>query len=224
MQILLILLCLFGNTEFFNKHGKKIAEDKHGKDGKISIITDKKAAKLLAQKYKNGELVTKTNPRITVEVTKIVLEEALHTLKRTENNGGLREECSIVTAQGEILRGETGALPNKKGVATTTLPLLKRDKNRQKATSIHSHPLKIQVGNKTVYPQVTNPSFDIDLWTFPKYGTNIIVGNIHQPSTSLVGTKKTTTVPSKGVAIYKKGRGEKPVLVLTKRVVKKIIY
>ena len=36
MQILIILFTLFGNTELFNKTGKKISEDKHGKDGTVT--------------------------------------------------------------------------------------------------------------------------------------------------------------------------------------------
>jgi hypothetical protein len=227
MQILLILLCLFGNTEFFNKHGKKIGEDKHGKDEKIAIIIDKKVAKLIAQEYQDGKLVSKTNPRITIKTTKTVLKEALHTLERTENNGGLREECSIVTAEGKIFRAETGDLPDIKNgvqVAEVALPKLTKRNQTRNATSIHSHLTKLELKGQFFYPQtIVNPSFDPDLWAFANYGTNIIVGNLRQSYITWVGNEMVTMNSPKGIAIYKKGRGDKAVLVLSRRVVQKIL-
>ena len=183
MQILIILFSLFGNTELFNKQGKKISEDKQGKDGIVSIIKERKVAKTIAQNFKKGELATKMDVNKGIKTTKVVLFESLHTLKRTENNGGLREECSVVTATGRIVRGKTGDLPEIKNsipAANTILPQLRRNESKQNATSIHSHPLKILVGNKIFYPLATNPSFEIDLWTFPYYETNIIVGNLRK--------------------------------------------
>lgn len=226
MQLLLILFSLFGSTELFNKHGRKISEDKHGKDGTVSIIEDRKVAKTIAKNFKEGKLATKTDVNKGIQTTKVVLSEALHTLERTENNGGLREECSVVTSAGRVVRGKTGnspSLKNRVSIGGATLPKLTKKENKQNATSIHSHPLKIQIEGIIFYPEAVKPSFDVDLFTFPKYGTNIIVGNLHQPYAVLVGGEIITIMPLKGVAIYKKGKGEKPVLVLNERIIEKVI-
>ena len=54
-------------------------------------------------------------------------------LRKNKNNGGLREECSIVTSTGKIFRGETGVFPDiKNGIpdASVTLPQLARRKEK----------------------------------------------------------------------------------------------
>ena len=227
MQILFILISLFGSTELFNKHGKKISEDKQGKDGTVSIIKDRKIAKTIAQNFKDGKLATKKEVNTGIKTTKVVLSEALHTLKRTENNGGLREECSVVTATGRVVRGETGDFSDIKNnihIAEVELPKLSNNESTKNATSIHSHLIEVKIENSYFYSHIiTNPSFDPDLWTFTNYGTNIIVGNLKNSYVIWTKNEFVTINSSKGLAIYKKGRGDKPVLVLRERAVVKII-
>lgn len=227
MQVLFVLLSLFGNTELFNKHGKKIGEDKNRNDGKVSIITDRKAIKRIAYNFKNGGLASKSDINDGIRTTKTVLTEALHILKRTESNGGLREECSVVTAKGRVVRGKTGDLPdinNGIQVAETMLPRLLKNEKRKRATSIHSHPLVVRIKNETYYPHiVTNPSFNPDLWTFAYYETNIIVGNLQKERVILTSTGIVKISSSKGIAIYKKGKGDKAVLILKEKAVQRII-
>ena len=214
-------------TELFNTNGKKIGEDKKGKDGTVSIILDRKKAKQIADNYKKGILVSKNEVNAGVLLTKVILEEALNVLKRTENNGGLREECSIITETGKVIKGKRGELPKVKNgvqIAETSLPKLSDDESMKSIATIHSHPILVQELNGFYYPQTaTEPTFHPDLWVFVWYKTNIIVGNLVKPNIRLGAGKVYVSKPKRGAAIYKRCQGDKPVLILGEKAIEKII-
>jgi uncharacterized protein RhaS with RHS repeats len=217
-------------TELFDENGKKIGEDKNGNDGNVSIITDKKEVKRIRDNTKNGQLATAEDVASGVQTTKTVLTEALDVLARTEANGGLREEVSLVTGDGQIVRGETGSEPKVENIggtlvqtAETKVPDLPEGANASGATTIHSHPTKIVEQDGQAFPQSASTPSGADRSTFKNYGTNIIVGPIGvatSVSRNASGSLVTTPSRSNGAVIY---QGGKTPAEIRERAVKKII-
>ncbi len=217
-------------TELYNENGEKIGEDEAGNDGKVSIITNKDEAKRIKKEYKGGATATAEDVSKGIRTTKTVLGEALNVLERAEDNGGLREESSVVTGSGEIIRGETGPEPKVETVmdvavqtAPSTVPSLPDGQKSTEATSIHSHPIKVQEKDGNYFPQAATYRSDQDQSTFIKYGTNIVVGNLSKPSISRNQSGQiTVSKPVTGAAIYI-GNGATPRVTLTKSAMQKII-
>ena len=162
------------DTEIFDVKGKKIGEDKDGKDGKVAMVTND-----VAKALKKGEISAEGAVEKAFLATSLaVLEEALNVLSRTYVNGGLTEEGSVVTPEGEVFEGETGSQPKKgEKQAGTNLPFVEGEDN----TSIHSHIVKI-----TPWGDGSNARTPTDedlLIAFPLYKQNVIVGKIGEPKT-----------------------------------------
>ena len=75
-------------------------------------------------------------------------------LKRTLDNGGLREETSVVTPEGEVFRGKTGDY-SEGGITKSKLPAVVGENN----TSIHSHRTAVTVtgGDNALEPGPEDP-------------------------------------------------------------------
>ncbi len=211
-------------TELFDKSGRKIGEDENGDDGNVSIITNKADVRRISHNTKIGKLATAEDVSKGVKTTKTVFTEVLNVLERTEENGGLREEVSVVTGDGEIVRGETELPTIENGVQTaeTIIPELPDGTRRSQSTTIHSHPTTVQIEGQTTFPQVaTTPSFQ-DRIIFAGFGTNIIVGNITTPK--LINDKGTIKASSatKGASIFV-GFTSSPSVTLKRKAIRKII-
>lgn len=217
-------------TEIFDLNGKKVGEDENGNDGNVSIATDRQEAKRIAKDYKNGGIATAEDVASGIQTTKTVLGEALDVLNRTEANGGLREEVSVVTGEGEIVRGETGPEPKIESVggvlvqtAETKVPALPEGAKASDVTTIHSHPTKIVEQDGQAFPQSASTPSGADRSTFKNYGTNIIVGPIgvaKSVSRDASGNLATTPSRSNGAVIYQRGKAPAEI---RRRAVRKII-
>lgn len=217
-------------TELYNEDGKKIGEDKNGNDGNVSIILNKDNAKRIAKDYKEGGIATEGDVNSGVKTTKSVLTEALDVLKRTEDNGGLKEESSAVTENGEVIRGQTGSEPDyektKNGITVQTasgsMPVLPEGTNKSNATLIHSHPTTVAEHDGQYFPQsASSPSGLADWTTFLSYGTNIIVGKLGNLSSIEKNSDGTVKDNRKSGAVFFNSRSVQK-LALTKDAMKKI--
>lgn|GEM_PF-2876740 len=148
-------------------------------------------------------------------------------LKRAEDNGGLKEESSIVTKTGFVQWGSPGDEPKiKNGVQTASdkLPeLLPGTSTNDVEASIHSHPLKVQVVDDKTYGQSADFPSGEDKKTFGQYNRNIIVGPLGQLSSVTKNPDGSLNIPNRptGIAIY--DNKAKPVIDLTKKAVEKIL-
>ena len=217
-------------TELFDENGNKIGEDKNGNDGNVSIITNKDDVKRIKGNTKDGQLASAEDVASGIQTTKTVLKEALGVLSRTEANGGLREEVSLVTGNGQIVRGETGPEPKIEKIggtlvqtAETKVPALPEGASASEATTIHSHPTKIVEQDGQAFPQSASTPSGADRSTFKNYGTNIIVGPIGgatSVSRDASGNLVTTPSRSNGAVIYQGGRSPAAII---DRAVRKIV-
>lgn len=162
---------------------------------------------------KAGISTSKEKADIAVTTTKTVLKEALDVLGRTKDNGGLREESSIVKPNGEIIKGKTGEEPIN-GIARSTLPKVEGDDN----TSIHSHPTETtdNTGFNAAKPGPRDPD------AFKGNKTNIIVGKLGDPQVDAAGND---IARSSGAAFF--GRiittETKPIVKMTDHTIVKIL-
>ena len=217
-------------TELFNQNGKKIGEDENGADGNVSIITDRSEANRIKNDYKNGITASAEDVAIGVQTTKTVLNEALNVLERTEDNGGLREEVSIITGGGEVFRGETGPEPTveKMGnrdvmTAEAVAPSLPEGEDASESTLIHSHPIALLEKDGQVFPQSANSPSGKDKRSFRYYKTNIIVGKIGNLSNTQLTNGSINDPRSSGAVIYNNNTIQKAQLRINaiKKIVKK---
>ena len=145
-------------------------------------------------------------------------------------NGGLREESSVVTGDGEVIRGETGPEPiieNINGLDVQTaegsLPDLPDGTNKKDATLIHSHPIGVQIKGDKAFPQTaTTPSAE-DAGTFVSFGTNIIVGNLSTRSVTKNASGKFIVGGSATGAVIFRGMSPIPKLILKRGAIKRIV-
>jgi hypothetical protein len=153
----------------------------------------------------------------------------LAVIKRTEDNGGGKEESSIVTKTGFVQNGPEGPTPtiqNGVQIAPDKLPdLLPGTTPNDVEATIHSHPIAVQIVDGKAYGQSADlPSGEGgDKTTFSQYNRNIIVGPLGQLGTVTQNSDGTYNVPSRpvGIAIY--DRNTTPIIDLTKRAVEKIL-
>jgi RHS repeat-associated protein len=213
-------------TELFNSKGEKIAEDANGADGNVSIISDKKEARRIEKAYKKhlkgksgGQLASQADVESGYQTTKTVLTEALDVLNRTVNNGGDNEETSVVTGNGEVLKGTADTV--KEGtVSKTNLPTV-TEEVAVNSTSVHSHPLNAEVNSKgnVVSSSALRPGPE-DPNTFSSYKSNIIVGRLGSHTGTIVnGETVIDRAPGLGAAFFGNNitRESKPILTLTKK-------
>lgn len=208
-------------TELFGIDGKKIGEDENGNDGNVSIIANKAEAKRIRENTKAGNLATADDVMGGVQTTKTVLGEALDVLNRTIENGGQREEASLVMNDGQIISGPTGPIPTiENGVQTaeTKVPALPSGKTDQDvAANIHSHPTSTFVdASGKAYPQTASQLNKTDVSVFVRFRTNIIVGATDQPRSYTQGQRRPI-----GAVIYQ--RGQKAPVTISDRALRKII-
>ena len=212
--------------EYYNENGRHIGSD--GNDDNMKyVVTDNDEARTVRQNNRRG------NDTSLDEVTSAVvlpsdaaLSESLDVLERTENNGGLREEASLVMNDGSIVRGTTGSLPtivNNVQTAQTVVPNLPNGQtDNDVEVMIHSHPTTTQQVGNQAYPQSANNPSPADNGTFNRFETNIIVGRLGElnlPQTDQNGNVIDNR--STGIVIYNNQSQEKTSL--TKRAVERII-
>ncbi|ELR71342.1 hypothetical protein C900_02843 [Fulvivirga imtechensis AK7] len=221
-------------TELFNENGKKIGEDENGNDGNVSIITNKDDANRIKKDYKKGGIASAEDVASGFQTTKAVLSEALNVLERTEANGGMSEESSLVMNDGKVVRGETG----EKGKVTeqggfkfleagTSVPQLPEGSTvADVAAMIHSHLTAVVEQDGQAFQQdATRPSVGLgDQVTFNTYSSNVIVGRLGPVK---VIPQSNSTVPKiqpapLGAAFYK-GSNMKAVFTIRKAAMQNII-
>ena len=165
--------------DFYTEKGKRIGTD--GKnDDNIYVVTNNDDAKKIADTDKTGGTTQVKDVKSVVATTKTILKEALNVLERTEANGGNREEASVVTSDGKVIRGETGPEQTTIGsdgteINSAKLPSATGNDN----ISIHSHPLNAIVtqdgevkSSSALAPGPEDPG------TFQGYKQNVIVGRM----------------------------------------------
>ncbi len=208
--------------ELFDTSGNKIGEDENGNDGNVSIISDKKEVKRIKKNTKNGQLATADDVAIGFQTTKAVIAESLDVLQRTEGNGGLSEETSLVMNDGEIIHGETGdpaSIESGNSNATTTIPELPEGStDADVAALIHSHPTKVQESKNQIFGfSALEPTAPDDYRAIGRFSTNVIVGRLGKASS----VKGRTIKASLGAAFFRTGSAA-PILKIKKKALQKI--
>ncbi len=194
--------------DYVTWRGKKIGNDGLS-DNNVHLVSSKESIKTISSNNKAGSSTNTSNVKIDVTTTKTVLKEAHDVLSRTEKNGGLSEESSVVTPSGEISKGSKGQVTSG-GIAKTTLPQVEGNNN----TSIHSHPTETteKVGWSALRPGPEDPN------TFKGYELNIIVGPLGDPQIDQQGND----IPRvNGAVLY--NRNSAKIGSLTNKAVEKII-
>jgi RHS repeat-associated protein len=214
-------------TDLFNIDGKKIGTDGVNNGDKM-VVTDKAEANQIANTKGNIDLSTVKSGEVLP--SDAALSESLNVLERTVNNGGKKEESSLVMNDGTIVQGKQGteAEYGKDEIAGASLPNVPTGKtDADVEVSIHSHPTKAEVIGDKVYAGDATVPGPKDPSTFARFGTNIIVGPLGQASgryqtNNITGLQ--SIVPStkpNGISIYK-GSTTTP-LNLTKKAVERIL-
>nr|WP_314499904.1 hypothetical protein [uncultured Chryseobacterium sp.] len=159
-----------------------------------------------------------------------VLKESLNVLDRTLNNGGKKEESSIVMTDGIALQGKQGpeVQYGKDAFASATLPDLPMYCTPADVeASIHSHPTKTEVVGEKVYSGNAQEPSATDATTFAQYDTNVIVGPLGYSTgqtgvnTSTGRMETTTNASPNGIVIYNNSYPEP--LKLETKAVKRIL-
>lgn len=212
-------------ADYYDQKGNKIGTDGID-DGKKYVVTGKDDVKKIEKTTKGkGTIQVSDVSSAFLLPSDIALKESLNVLDRTEANGGLKEESSLVMKFGNIERGKTGEEPvieNGVQTAKTSLPDIPLGKGASDVeASIHSHPTTVQEKDGKVYPQSANSPSDQDAKTFKQYGTNIIVGPLGTVSSVRQNPDGTPNIPSRpnGVVIYRGGSS----VSLEKKAVQRII-
>lgn len=210
-------------TEIFTPNGTKIGQDVNGNDGNVSIVTDSKKASEIEKNYKKGGTASEADVNSGVKTTKIVLSESLDTLQRTIDNGGNKEETSLVKLDGTIKRGESGSeetkIINGQEVKTASM----ESSSSKDDVQIHSHVTAItdtdDGGVKYSDARVPGPN---DPDNFKKTNQSVIVGNLGAPSVTNDMIKgRSVSLPKQGIVIY--NSNAQPQVELTKKAVQKIL-
>lgn len=219
-------------TEIYTRTGKKIGEDEYGADGTVAIITDKRTILRIRENTKNGQLATPDDIQTGYLINKIILKESLHVLKRTEDNGGLREEVSIVMCDGQLIRGKPGpaqTIDNGTVFAAAKIPDLPDNKTEAEVDAvIHSHPTNSIIRNRMLYSQSalvpTTPNYLTgclgDYYSIGKYSNNVIVGRL---GTAYYDSRTGRVMHKPLVAAFYKPGSASPRLYLSKYAIKRII-
>jgi RHS repeat-associated protein len=153
--------------DYYNWNGKYLGKSENKDDVFIVSGKDKRIVK---KNEKNGKITDPSSVKVNVQTTKVELKEALHVLKRTEDNGGDSEESSVITPFGQIYRAERGN-PSTGFSASSDLPNVPGNDN----TSIHSHRLNLYGSDKNQYagPDIVS---SMDKMNFSGFKLNIVVG------------------------------------------------
>ncbi len=217
--------------DFFDLNGNKIGTDGVN-DGRKAVVTQKSEAKSVKKTDKKGG----TTQLSDVSSAKVLpsdaaLKESINVLDRTTNNGGKKEESSLVLNDGSISKGEQGeeiqfGKDTHAEARLASVPKGKTDADVE--TSIHSHPTASEVVDGKVFSSsALSPTVGSDTRTFGRFGTNIIVGRLGNASgTSVKNSDGSTTTSIKnqklGVVIFN-GSSTTPAVKLTKKTVQRIL-
>jgi hypothetical protein len=190
--------------EIYNLDGKKIGQDANGNDGKVSIVSDKNKASEIQKNYKNGGTASESDVNSGVQTTKAVINESLAVLKRTVDNGGNKEENSVVKADGTVKIGTQGSDQLSKVGDTTVASTSMEVSNKDGNTGIHSHITSTGTnanGDMTASTATEPGPADPNL--FKSFSLNIIVGNLGLPviNTDQLGAKS-VSMPKQGAVFY----------------------
>jgi hypothetical protein len=215
-----------GNTDYYNKNGKKIGTDGVNDQRRI-VVTDNKEAGTLS-KTKGNINASNVTSGFTLP-SAAALNESLNVLKRTKDNGGKREESSLVMNNGQIIRGETGPYQEKgSSILTATLPDIPVGQTATDVeTTIHSHPTAMdwnKTTGETSYSTATEPG-PLDKDAFADFQMNIIVGPLGAPnavSKDQFGNMTPPSAQSNGVVFYNNSSRDLQ-LKLTEKAVKRIL-
>jgi RHS repeat-associated protein len=197
--------------QYFDENGKELGVDEDGVDGNVQIVTDEKEIDLIKDNTKNDLPTDSDLVNSGANTNKDVLKESLNVLERTIKNGGKREEASLVTKNGKVVRAEPGEAVKygEDGFAHTNYPDLPEGYDGSDVRAgIHSHPTAVNViGDKVYSGNALDPS-GTDKSNFAQFKTNIIVGPFgfatankgmdHQTGKETISVQK----KSNGVAIY----------------------
>ena len=143
-------------------------------DGKIYFVSNHKSQQLIKKNDRKGINTSSSDDRVKVdyETTVNILCEAVDVFDRTTENGGDKEESTVLIGN-ESYIGKTGTKEK------CTFPKNEGD------VSIHSHPFTIEAGMLST----TEASGD-DRNVFPYYKVNIIVGKTNiDPNSFVPGTR-----------------------------------
>jgi hypothetical protein len=136
-------------------------------DDNVFIVEDTKSTRTITKNEKAGNTTDASKVKIELMTNLTELQESLNVLGRVINNGGFREESSVVTPDRQITVGVTGPLVTE-GVATGVLPFVPGKNN----TSIHGH-LTGETAKSRWVPDKLGPE---DPNTFKDFQLNIVVG------------------------------------------------
>jgi len=190
--------------QFFDQNGKLIGKDENGDNGRVRIVTDKKEISTIRANDKNGGITNSSDVKSGVSTTKTVLAEAANVLKRTNDNGGKREENSTVKADGTVTKGQQGPDQTTSVKGTN----VREDKidipDGTGNTSIHSHiTAVIKQADGTPGASNAEEPGPLDPGTFKSFSENIIVGNLGMPSIQMdTMGNKTTIMPDQGAVFF----------------------
>jgi len=171
--------------EYRDEYGKYLGWDGK-KDDNIFIVEDSKSIKTIKQNDKAGKTTDASSVKIKLETTLTELRESMNVLNRTIDNGGFREEVSVVTPDGKIHRGEPGPV-TMSGTATVGTPIVPGNNN----TLIHSHPTGERSDGFIWTPDKAGPN---DPSVFSNYERNIIVGKFNVQPDALNGYRESGAV------------------------------
>jgi len=209
--------------EYFNESGKRIGQDEKGNDGNIQVVTDKEEKKLIEENTKKKSNTSADLVNSGLNTTKGVLQESLNVLDRDNQNGGTKEEISVVKGDGTVIKGEPGSdksmvLENGDNVATAKIETPEGSDN----TLIHSHKtsvVKREDGAYILYdarqPGPEDPS------TFKSYKLNVIVGPLGEAEIRTNAGNDVILKPNTGAVFY--NSDTKVILELSKKAMQKIV-
>jgi len=156
--------------DFYDWKGKHLGSSENKDD--VHLVSGRQNKKIIKANEKAGKTTDPSEVKVDVRTTKAELTEALHVLKRTEDNGGNSEESSVVTPDGRVIRGEKGKESTGTSPASAELPSVPGNNN----TSIHSHRLGLYGEDKKSYASPEILSKFSDERTFRGFRLNIVVG------------------------------------------------
>lgn len=216
--------------DYYNNNGKYIGTDGNQQDTRNFVVTNSEEAKRIKRTNKDGgiTLLNEININSAVELpSTTALTESINVIERTESNGGLREEVSLVMNDGQIVRGQTGPEPrvvNGFQIADATIPDLPDGTNDNDVeVLIHSHPIEVAEVDNQAFPQSANLPSSADRRAFRRFNTNIIVGPLGQVNRIERNTDGSLKIPNRanGLVIYDRNTNHR--LQLTQRATQKII-
>jgi|GEM_PF-3150084 len=197
------------------------------------VVTDNREARALSRIRGNIDTAT-VRSGVTLP-SDAVLRESLDVLQRTIDNGGRREEASLVMNCGKPERSETGPYRNEYGLTTVYMPRIPVGKTvADVEATIHSHPTAMdweeETGAITFWADATVPGPE-DPDIFRDFQTNIIVGPLGRPRLAVRESDIEGNIiriippqpqPNIGIAIFN-NHSRRPLLILNREAVERIL-